>query len=239
MENVLEEVTLLIDKAERIRETYANYFVSLIYLRRAEKILSDHRKDMGETQFNDKLSSILGHTALTYKKLYEQRKERRFLHKLEIVLLRGLELDIVESDKATFHMRYGDLFTIRKKFEEAEESYRKAYEKVEDGHRHGEFLGHWADSIVNLSRYEDGIAMLKVALQHAETYPAPRDWHNKIIICGHLGRLAKAYLKNRQYGEALKSLWKYWRLADELDKKYHKPERKNQLFQMFFKFSKI
>jgi tetratricopeptide (TPR) repeat protein len=238
MNNIEEEISEIISEAERILESDGNYSGAIELLSWAEQRLLTPDSGIGDESFFRLLSSILGHRAVYLKLWYDSTGNDYLLEKLDITVYRGINLKISDSDKATFYLRFGDLEMIRNNLINAEKQYRKAYELVILSGRidkSGEFLGNWAASLTNLNRPKEAVKKLREALKSSRAHPVECPWHNLNIISGHYRSLAKACLKAGKYGTSIRALWKYWHLADILDKKYQKPERKKQFYSMFKK----
>lgn len=226
----IDEISEMIREAEERRES-GNITGALVLLNSAEQRLAEGGFD--DRTYNSTLSVALSHTAICFKHLFQNTGDPVNLDKMDHVLYRGVILDIPFNERATFILRFGDLETMRKDYKKAHEYYQRAYDLVEDSYRRGEFLGHLGDSFTDLGQYEKAISCLHEALDLAEKFPAPRNWHQLIIICGQYGRLAKAHMRRGDYLKAFGFVWKYWQIANTLEKKFQMPQRKQQLYNMF------
>lgn len=171
----------------------------------------------------------LGHRIVCYKHLWQNLGLQKYLRLMQEDIDRGLALDVESKHRAAFYLRKADIHASCGESVEAEENYRQAYQLVGKGnYTEGEYLGHWAESLVDVGRAREAVYLLLKAILIVTSDRKIPAWHRLIVHSGLYGRLSKAAWKARKPVTAIIALGKCWTMSRRLARDYNMPQRLKQ-----------
>jgi tetratricopeptide (TPR) repeat protein len=178
-------------------------------------------------------ASACAHRLICYKHWYQNTGNDGYLAVMQKEIAIALDyFQIPESEKAVFHLRLGDVYFLRGKFQDAYDKYLTAYRLIPktDSRQH-EYAGHVAESLTQLGRVEIAISILLTAIEEINDSSDLRAFHRKVILSGLYARLFRAALKSRRLLLAASSFAHGYELAWELALNDRYPQRRNQYNQ--------
>ena len=226
----------LIRKAEKVREE-GDPWGSLDLLSEADIEIFRLRGYVEDTKLNILCTETLGQEIVSYKHLFQNEGEDEYRHEylgyMNSAIEQGLKLDVPEKYKAVFHLRTGDVLTSRGDLVNAEKSYQKAYELVQEQNNHttAEYLGHLSEAKSDIGQAETAVQLGKLGLQMMKRLKGSvEDWRWLVITSGLHGRLAKCAWKNRNRTLAFTSGTQMFWMSVVLAIRHKKPQRLKQFF---------
>lgn len=180
-------------------------------------------------------ADALAERIVCWKHLLQNRprsQESKYLSLMKRDAEAGLRLRVSISYKSPFYLRLGDYYIFLRDFVLAERAYRKAVDLKEGEFDEGEYIAHWAESLLAVEQTQYALKVIRKSLNLAMKRKGGYErWHWLIVLSGILSRKVKIDLVNGHKRSAQKAFAKGYALAWVLLVWYWKPQRWRQYHQ--------